>query len=113
MKGYLNELVISEQRRSDEKYISRIIQNERYKPKKYKHYISMPKDLFYEIKERRIISVEDYIIDESAFFEFFSETVTISFISLYSCEDLHRKIDHYLVVKYSGDYPLKRGGIFF
>jgi hypothetical protein len=29
------------------------------------------------------------------------------------CEDLHRKIDHYLVVKFSGDYPLKRGGVFF
>jgi len=110
---YLNDLVQSEQRRSDEKYISAVIQSERYKPKKYKHFISMPSDLFYEIKKFRLISIYDYVIDGSAYFEFLSESVVISFVSLYMCEDLHRKIDHYLVVKFSGDYPLIRGGIFF
>jgi hypothetical protein len=113
MKEYLDELIISERRRSDEKYISEVIQNARYKPKKFKHYISMSKNLYYDLKNAKVFIIEDYYIDESAFFEFKADTVIISFISLYLCEDLHRKIDHYIIVKLTGDYPLIRGGIFF
>ena len=73
----------------------------------------MPIYLYEELRNKGIISLESYFIDESAFFEFSLSEVTISFINLYECEDLHRKIDHYLVIKFAGSYPIKRGGRFF
>lgn len=107
------ELIIIERRRADTSFILEVAQRGRNKPKKYRHYLSMPYALYDELKASSIITPEAYYIDESGFFEFLPDSVKISFICLYQCEDLHRKIDHYLVKKCLGSYPLTRGGIFF
>jgi hypothetical protein len=94
-------------------YITVEIQKGKNKPQKFKHYIKMPLSLYDELCNKGIIDYCDYIVDPAAFFEFKPDEAIINFISLYQCEDLHRKIDHYLVMKAFGVYPLKRGGIFF
>jgi hypothetical protein len=107
------DLIIAESRRDDFGFITTIVQRGKNRPKKFKHDITMPIYLYEELRNKGIISPESYFIDESAFFEFSLSEVTISFINLYACEDLHRKIDHYLVIKFAGSYPIKRGGRFF
>jgi len=109
----MKELIIVERIRTDQRFIEDTVQRGKLKPKKFKHYIEMPLDLFKEMTEAGIINCEDYYIEQSAWFEFRMNKVIISFICLYQCEDLHRKIDHYLIIHYMGYYPLKRGGIFF
>jgi len=111
MKQETRDLITAERRRSDFGFIVETIQRGRIKPVKYRHSISMPIFIYEELRNRGIINPEDYYIEQSAFFEFKHEEATISFINLYSCEDLHRRIDHYLVVKFAGDYPIKRTGV--
>lgn len=113
MKPETRELIKAEQRRDDFGFIAEVIQRGRSRPKKYKHFLSLPVFLYEEMRKNGSIDPQAYFIDESAFFEFGDKEVTISFINLYACEDLHRKIDQYLVIKFAGSYPIKRGGIFF
>ncbi len=107
------DLITAERRRSEFGFITESVQGGRIKPAKYKHNIQMPVYLYEELRDRGVINAEDYYIDSSAFFHFTLEEATISFINLYHAEDLHRRIDHYLVVKFAGSYPIKRGGTFF
>lgn len=113
MKSSTANILQTERRRSDFGFITEIAQRGRMRPKKYRHLLTMPIFLFEDLKTNYVINVEECIIDESAFFEFSENEMTISFINLFQCEDLHRKIDYYLVVKFAGSYPLKRSGIFF
>ena len=113
MKEQTRELIKAERRRSDFSFIAEVVQRGRVRPKKFKHFLRMPTFLYEEIRDCGVIDPESYFIDESAFFEFTTDTVTVSFINLYACEDLHRKIDHYLVMKFAGSYPIERGGSFF
>lgn len=93
-------------------FITDNIQRGRKLPKKYRHYIVIPINIYDELCEYGAIKPETYYIDESAFFEFSNGEVKINFISLFAIEDLHRKIDHYLINKLMGNYPFKRGGFF-
>jgi hypothetical protein len=113
MKEETKKLIKAERRRSDFSFIAEVVQGGRSRPKKFKHFLSMPVFLYEEMRDIGVIDPESYFIDKSAFFEFTQEKVTISFINLYVCEDLHRKIDHYLVMKFAGSYPIERGGSFF
>ncbi len=113
MKQEIKELIKTERRRHDFSFIAEVVQRGRSRPKKFKHFLSMPTFLYEEMRDIGVIDPESYFIDESAFFEFTQEKVKISFVNLYACEDLHRKIDHYLVVKLAGSYPIERGGSFF
>ena len=94
-------------------FICDVIQRNRKRPKKYKHYLQMSQGIYQELRNNFIINMEQYYLDETAFIEVFDGQVRISFISLYMCEDLHRKIDHYIIKKFMGKYPIIRGGIFF
>lgn len=111
MKAEVKELIRTEKRRSDFGFITEVIQRGRIKPAKYVHSLSMPLFLYEELRDRGAIVPEDYFIDESAFFEFRNDTAIISFITLFACEDLHRRIDYYLVVKFAGSYPIQRSGV--
>lgn len=113
MKEATRELIKAEGRRDTFGFIIEVVQRGKIRPKKYKHDLTMPVFLYEELRNKGVINPEDYFIDESAFFEFKNDEMTISFISLYQSEDMHRKIDHYLVVKFAGSYPIKRGGRFF
>lgn len=113
MKETTRELIKAESRRDSFGFIAEVIQRGRMRPKKYKHDITLPAFLFEEVKNKGIIDTEDYFINETAFFEFDGTDVTVSFMCLFACEDLHRKIDHYLVMKFAGSYPIRRGGRFF
>lgn len=113
MKTETRELINTERRRDTFGFIIEVVQRGKKRPKKYKHEISMPAFLYEELRNKGVIDSEVYFIDESAFFEFNGADIVISFINLFECEDMHRKIDHYLVVKFAGSYPLKRGGRFF
>jgi hypothetical protein len=93
-------------------FITENIQRNRKVPKKYRQYIIIPMNIYEELCEYGVIKPELYYIDESAFFEFNDDVVKISFVSLFAVEDLHRKIDHYMVNKLMGYYPFKRGGFF-
>jgi hypothetical protein len=113
MRQQLKDLIEAETMRNDFNFICEVVQRGRAKPKKYRHYITLPRYLYKELRLKNVIDPEDLFIDETAFFEFSEEEVTISFITLYGCEDLHRKIDRYLIIKFAGSYPLRRGGVFF
>ena len=110
MKTETRELINAECRRSDFGFICETIQRGRIRPAKFRHQIAMPIFLYEEMRSRGVINPEDYYIDQCAFFEFKKEEATISFVNLYSCEDLHRRIDRYLVIKFAGSYPIKRTG---
>jgi len=112
-KETTRELIAAERRLADFSFIMEIIQRGRIRPAKYKHYIKMPLLLYEELRDNFIIDPAGYYIDESAFFEFKNDQAIVSFQNLYQCEDLHRKIDRYLVIKFAGSYPIERGGIFF
>lgn len=96
-------------KKCDYQFISLIVQRGRQKPVKYTHYLKMKYEFYQEMRDIGVIMPEDYFIDETAFFEFKNAEVIISFISLYQCEDLQRKIDHHLIIKYHGNYPIIRG----
>jgi hypothetical protein len=113
MKESLKELFKAETRVADFTFISEVVQRGRRRPQKYRHFIELPPFLYSELRNNGVIDTEFYIVDESAFFEFSRDSVKISFICLHAAEDLHRKIDKYLIEKMYGSYPIKRGGIFF
>ena len=92
-------------------YIINVIQNGRIKPAKFVHSVTLPAVLYAEMRDQGIIDMESYYIDQSIFFEHKVEEVTLSFFNLYMCEDMHRKIDCYLVTKLMGHYPIKRTGV--
>ena len=95
-------------------FICETIQRGRKRPAKYKHYLKIPAELYHELRDNFIIDMENYYINETGFIEVDNDNiVTISFIALYLCEDLHRKIDHYLIKKLTGSYPIQRGGFIF
>ena len=112
MKDSTKELITEERRRDDYIFICETIQRGRIKPAKYKHSLSMPLYVYEELRDHGVVRPEDYYVDMSAFFEFRKGEAIISFMTLYACEDLHRRIDYYLVMKYAGGYPLKRTGTF-
>lgn len=111
MKAEIAVLIKMERRRSDFGYITEILQRGHVRPKKFVHSIAMPVYLYEELRNRGVINPEDYFITESAFFEFKEDEMTISFLNLYNCEDLHRRILTYLVVKFAGSCPIKRSGV--
>jgi hypothetical protein len=111
-------------RKQNFEFLSNLLQGNRSKPKKFKHSLKMPFQLYYELVENKIFDPEDLYCNEIAFFSFSTELVfdngyqsdeyvEISYISLFQIEDLHRKIDYYLIKKLLGFYPIKRFGIFF
>lgn len=108
MKEATTELIVAERRHG---FLTEVIQNGRKRPVKYRHYLKVPYFLYEELRTRGVINPEDYYIDQSAFFEFRDNEMTISFINIKECQDLHMKIDHYLIVKFAGSYPVKCGGI--
>lgn len=122
MKG--EDLKTQERKRLNFNFCSNLFQGGRSKPRKYKHSLKIPFPLYDDLCQEKVLDPEDLYIEEVAFFSFsmeFSKTdpskviefVTISFISLYLAEDLHRKIDHYLIMQLQGFYPIERFGIFF
>lgn len=113
MNTETQELIKAENRRDTFGFIIDVIQRGKSRAKKYQHDLTMPAYLFEELRHKGIIDFQSYFIEETAFFEFDGTDTIISFISLYACEDVHRKIDHYLIVKFAGSYPIKRSGRFF
>ncbi len=111
MKTETNDLIKTERRRSDFGFITEIVQRGRIKPAKFIHSLTMPAFLYEEMSGKGFINLEDYFIDESVFFEYRGESVTLSFKNLYHAEDMHRRIDYYLVVKFAGSYPIQRSGV--
>lgn len=110
MKAGTAELIKTERRRSDFGFITEVVQRGRIKPAKYVHSITIPVDLYEEIRDHGWIVPEDYFIDQLAFFEFKHEKAVISFVNLFNCEDLHRRVLTYLVIKYAGSCPVERSG---
>jgi hypothetical protein len=111
MKPEVKELIKTERRRSDFGFITEVVQRGRIKPAKYVHSLAMPVFLYEELRDGNVIIPEDYFIDQLAFFEFRHEKAIVSFVNLYNCEDLHRRILTYLVVKFAGSCPIERTGV--
>lgn len=110
MKPETSELIRTERRLSDFGFITEVIQRGRIRPAKYRHSITIPVELYEELRDHGWIIPEDYFIEETAFFEFKHEKAIISFINLCGCEDLHRRILTYLVIKHAGSCPVERSG---
>lgn len=111
MKEETKELIKTERRRSDFSFITEVIQRGRIKPAKFIHSLSMPVYLYEDLRNNGVINPEDYFIGQLAFFEFKHDEVIISFVNLFNCEDMHRRILTYLVVKFAGSCPIKRSGV--
>ena len=95
-----------------EDFIISFIQDGRKKPKKFRHYVRIPVELFSEMLEAGILDPERYYAEEIAFFEFDGVNVTVSFLSLYHSEDFYAKATNYLLIKLMGLNPIERGGFF-
>lgn len=111
MKTETRDLIKAERRRSDFGFITEIVQRGRIKPAKFIHSITMPADLYEEMSSRNVINLEDHFIDDSVFFEHKGDKVILSFKNLYHAEDMHRRIDHWLVIMVMGTYPIERTGV--
>ena len=111
MKQETEELIKAENRRSDFRFVADIIQRGRIRQSTYVHELVLPDHLYEEIKNHGIIDHEDMYILKQAFFEYRRDKVIISFQHLFACEDLHHRIDQYLVIKAYGSYPIQRAGI--
>ena len=94
-------------------YICEKIQKGHIKPSKYRHFLKIPLPLFNMLNERLVIIPNEYFAEESAFFQYNTEEVTINFINKGLCNDLHIKILSYLVSDLYGNNPIIRGGIMF
>jgi hypothetical protein len=108
MKPEIQELIKAERHQSDFGFITEVIQRGRIKPAKFIHSLKIPMHLYEEMRDKGVIKPENYYIHESAFFEFRHEKVIISFVCRGLCDDLQFAIDHYLIVEYSGNYPIER-----
>ena len=111
MKQDIKDLIKTEGRRDMFTFLTDVIQRGRIKPAKFIHSITIPVYLFEDLRRNNVVVPENYFIDESAFFEFRNDEAIISFIHLYSCEDMHRRILTYLVIKFAGSCPVKRSGV--
>jgi|WetSurMetagenome_2_1015567.scaffolds.fasta_scaffold640491_1 hypothetical protein len=108
MKEQTKELIKAEQRRSDYGFITEIVQRGRIKPAKYCNSVTIPSMVFDEMKILGIIEIENYFIDESAFFEFKNNKVIVSFINISAVNDFHIRAAHYLLTKAYGFDPIER-----
>ena len=97
----------------NELFITKFIQDGKSKPKKFKHYVRLPRALFVELLEEKVIDPERYYIDGVAFFQIEEETVTVNFLNLYHSEDFYAKVTNYLLISLMGFNPIVRGGIFY
>lgn len=97
---------------NDLQYICEIVQRGRIKPAKYKHWLNMPRNIFDDLVGNNIIRPENYFIDQTVFFEYKEDSVTMNFISLYIIDDLHIRILSYLLDKQTGN-TITRGGTMF
>jgi hypothetical protein len=111
MKPEILELIKAERRRDNFNFIAKVIQRGRKRPAKYHHNLSMPISLYEELRSHGIIDMLELEAYQDVFFEVYQDEVTISFYNLYAIEDLHRRIDYYLIMKFSGSYPIKRTGV--
>lgn len=91
-------------------FLHDVIQNNRKRPEKYRHFIRIPSFLYDELISHCIVDPESFYVNHAAFFEFTNYFVTISFITYTHVEDLHVMILNYLVVKATGSNPVSRGG---
>lgn len=107
---YIPKLILTSRKASDIRFLESLILIGKPAPHKYKHFLILPLGLFFELWSAGLVDVEFYYIEELAFFEFAAEKMTIRFRNLCNCEDMHRKIDRYLIIKLSGSYPVIRGG---
>lgn len=112
MNEAIKELIKAESRRDAFGFITEVVQRGRIKPAKYRHYLKVPYFLYEELRNRGVINPDDYYIDQSAFFEFRNDEMTISFINFKERADLHMRILIYLVEKFAGSCPVTIGGIF-
>jgi len=108
MKPETRELINAERRRSDFGFITEVVQRGRPKPAKYRHSLIIPIHLYEEMRDKGVIDPEGYFTHETAFFEFRHERVIISFVNLGLCDALHFAIDRYLIIEFSGNYPIER-----
>jgi hypothetical protein len=111
MKEETLELIKTYRRKPGFDFIVNTIQKGRIRPARYVHALEIPAPLYEEMVEKQVINLNDYFINQSAFFELRHDMVIISFAQLFCCEDLHHRVDHYLVIKGLGYYPIKRIGV--
>lgn len=95
----------------DYKFLTEIYQKKGHnRPLKYVHSLEIPLDLFCTIRERGIIDMQFLCQDKTVYFEFTEKTVIISFTYFHYCNDLHIRIDNYLITEAYGVNPVKRNG---
>lgn len=123
MSNQMKELIKAESWRAEHDFLTKTIQRSRIRPAKFIHSLTFPDYLYNDLRKNLVIVPEDYFTDESAFFEFKNEdhlvdgikksipVAIVSFVHLYSCEDLHRRSLEYLVKKFAGSCPIKRSAV--
>lgn len=113
MKEEMKQLIKVERRRDTFGFITEVVQRGKLRPKKFHHDLTIPAFLYEELQNNNVIDFHSHYISDTAFLEYDGEeSVTISFLSLWACEDINTRILRYLVIKFAGDCPIKRGGRF-
>jgi hypothetical protein len=118
MNPQTQELIKTERRLADCFFTKETIQGGKVRQSTYIHEIEMSYDLYFQLKDRKIINHNslarfsskrngERIWDPIAFFEFKNDKVIISFSHIYNREDFRAMIDRYLIIEAYGEYPLK------
>ncbi len=111
MKPEIEELIRAEQRRDDFSYVKKQIQGGRIRPSTFIHEVTMPIEIYEELKLYSVIDHEYIERHRLAFFELKGDRIVVSFRHLYNCEDFHRLVDRFIIIKYMGHYPITRTGV--
>jgi hypothetical protein len=111
MKEEIAELIKAERQHDGFRFIAEVIQKGRIRPSTYVHEIIIPDYLYEDLMDKGIINHHDNYTKNQAFYEFRHGRVIVSFMHLWACEDMHHRIDHFLIVKFTGSYPITRKGI--
>lgn len=111
METDVKELIRMERRQSDFNFIAEVIQRGRIRPSTYVHELTMPVEIYEDMKHQNLIDHEYIFMHKLAFFEFRRDTVIVSFAHLYNCEDFHHQVDRFIIRRLTGNYPIKRSGV--
>jgi hypothetical protein len=110
IEKYLTKKIRINNRKDGLEFLVDTIQGGRKRPQKYRHFIQIPMGLFNELTDNKIIIIEDYWCEMSAYFEYYETFIRISFINYCHIEDLHVRILDYLVRKFNdNENPIIRG----
>ena len=100
----------TEERKYDFSDITINIQRGRIRPSTYIHELTMPVEIYEQMRDSNLIDHAYLSTHKLAFFEFKGDRVVVNFQHIYNCEDFHHMVDRFIIYMLTGGYPITRTG---